>query len=299
MDGLVAVNGKVTSPEDAVLPALDRGFLYGDAVFETMVAFDSQILDVPRHLTRLRNSCEHLKLPVPWSDAELSFELTSLVEQLACPKASLRLVLTRGLGMSLKTPAAVHPNRIVYCLPAASEPGATYIDGIALKRMVKAGGSRGASAKTANYLESILALQKAAPEGYQDVLWSNSDGEITEASTANIFFIARQGDEVEFVTPPAASGILLGITRDTLIAVMRQATLPVHEQIVYADELPRFDEAFLCSTVRGLVPVNRIDRHRLHTARSGSIYRHIERLYLTWVETQLGYRVDWATGRRL
>ena len=111
-----------------------------------------------------------------------------------------------------------------------------------------------------------------------------------------MFFMARHGDQVELVTPPAQSGLLLGITRETVLALLRRAGLPVREQLVFADELPRFDEAFLCSSVRGLVPVSRIDRHKLHGARPGSVFRHIERLFLTWVETEVGHRVDWATG---
>ena len=84
-----------------------------------------------------------------------------------------------------------------------------------------------------------------------------------------------------------------------MIELMQNAGIPVQEQTIFVDELPRFDEAFVCSTVRGLVPVSAIDKHKLHTARSGSVFRHIERLYMTWVETQLGYRVDWATGQHL
>ena len=75
--------------------------------------------------------------------------------------------------------------------------------------------------------------------------------------------------------------------------LLTEAKIPVTEQVIYADELARFDEAFLCSTVRGLVPLNRIDQHRMSTPRASSVFRHIERLFLTWVESQLGFRVDW------
>lgn len=235
-------------------------------------------------------------MPVPWSDTELAFELTTLAEQLAAAKAYIRLVFTRGDGLGLRPPPGAKPRRIVYAFPAPLEAAKTYGDGIALKRAVKPGAMRGAAPKTANYLETILALERAQSEGFDDVLWSNADAEVTEAASANVFFVARQGDLVEFVTPPAHSGLLLGITRETIIRLLGNAKIPVHEQIVHADELPRFDEAFVCSTVRGLVPVNRIDKHKLHTARAGAVFRHVERLFLTWVQTEVGYRVDWLTG---
>jgi branched-subunit amino acid aminotransferase/4-amino-4-deoxychorismate lyase len=214
------------------------------------------------------------------------------------PKKSLRLVVTRGEGLGLKIKAGIVPNKVIYCLEAGVEPRATYEDGFALKRLLKMGATRGAAAKTSNYQQSILAVRRAESEAYDDILWTNAEGEITESSVANIFLIARQGDLVEIVTPPAASGILLGITRGTIIDLLRTASIPVHEQVVYADELARFDEAFLCSTVRGLVPVNRIDKQKMFTTRAASVYRHIERLFLTFTEAELGFRVDWASGKR-
>lgn len=296
MNGLISVNGKVTSPEAAMVPALDRGFLMADDVFEVMVGFGERLLDVDRHLARLRRSAELTKIPVPWSDAELAFEMQTLVDQVKAPKKYVRLTVTRGLGMGVKPPKDPKPNKVVYCFPAHEEPASTYQDGLALKRTLKAGAVKDAAAKTGNYLQGVLALQQAEREGYQDILWTNAEGEVLEAATANVFFLAREGDNVEFVTPPGASGILLGVTRDTMITLLRNAKIPVREQQVFADELPRFDEAFLCSTVRGLVPVSRIDRHQLHTSRPGSTYRHIERLFLTWIETQVGRRVDFRTG---
>lgn len=296
MNGLISVNGKITSPEQAAVPALDRGFLFGDNVFEVFVCFGDQVLDVKPHLSRLRASAEALRMTIPWSDAELEFELRALSEQVREPKKYLRLVVTRGEGLGLRIPADAKPNRFIYCFPAAVERPEVYQEGFALKKSLKAGNERGAAAKTGNYLSSILAMEKAESEGFNDILWSNSDGEITEASTANVFFIAREGDNIEFITPAAHSGILLGITRNKIIELIKNAGIPVKEEIVFADELPRFDEAFLCSTVRGLVPINRIDRHKMHTARPGSVFRHIERLFITWTETQLGFRPDWRTG---
>jgi branched-subunit amino acid aminotransferase/4-amino-4-deoxychorismate lyase len=299
MSELISVNGVVTAPDAARIPALDRGFLFGDNVFEVFVGFGRKLLDVPRHLVRLRASADALDLTIPWSDAELEFELSSLAEQLDEPKVYLRLVVTRGNGIGLRIPPGIRPNKIVYAFRANAEPAATYRDGLALKRMQKGTTERGAAAKTGNYLASVLAVQRAEREGFQDVLWTNADNEITEASTANIFFMAREGDNVEFITPPPMSGILLGITRATVIDLMRRASLPVREQVVYADELARFDEAFVCSTVRGLVPVNRIDQHRLHSTRPSAVFRHIERLYMAWVTSEVGHKVDWATGRRV
>jgi branched-subunit amino acid aminotransferase/4-amino-4-deoxychorismate lyase len=297
--GLVSVNGKVTPAEEAVLPALDRGFLFGDSIFETFVGFHDKLLDVDRHLARLSASAESVGIAIPWTDAELGFELAGLAEQTPFPKKNVRLVVTRGSGLGLRASKDQKPNKVVYCFQAAPEPRSTYEVGFALRRLVKASTERGAAPKTANYQKSIVGLSRAAEEGFQDILWTNADGEVTESSIANIFFVQREGDGVRFVTPAPMSGLLLGITRQTVIELLRSATLPVEERVIYADELARFDEAFLTSTVRGLVPVNRIDQHRLHTTRPNSVFQHVARLHGTWVQTQLGFRVDWATGERV
>jgi len=142
-------------------------------------------------------------------------------------------------------------------------------------------------------------MKQARENGYDDVLWYNSSEEITEASTANIFVIGREGDLVEIATPSTHCGILEGITRATIITLLTNAQIKVTERVIDRDELARFDEAFICSTIRGLIPVKKIDNHTLHTKRKNSVFNHIERLYLTWVESQLGYRIDWNTGKHL
>ncbi|MCB9229054.1 MAG: aminotransferase class IV [Deltaproteobacteria bacterium] len=296
MDGIIVVNGEFRKPDTASIPAMDRGFLFGDHVFEVLVAFRGHVLDLRPHISRLRESAEILKLPIPWSDEELSFELSSVAERLDYPKTQLRLVVTRGAGSSLDIPEDVHPHKIIYGFPAKLMDERLYKEGISLQARHLPYTERGPAIKTGNYLRSILALNKAKSKGFDDVLWINSQGEVTEASTANIFFIGRRGDLLDIVTPSAHSGLLQGITRQTLITLMKRAGIRVDESIVHEDELARFDEAFVCSTVKGLIPVASIGPHRFFTLRPENSWRHINRLYQTWVASELGHPVDWNSG---
>ena len=296
MDGLVSVNGKVSPPEDACLPALDRGFLFGDNVFEVFVAFGQRIIEAERHLQRLKESASRMGFGIPWSGDELLFEMEALLQTTNYPKSYLRLVITRGSGLGLQVGDHLRSNRVIYCFPAPLVSNRIYQQGMTLKRKTLPFTERGATAKTGNYLRSINALAKATEEGFDDILWSNSNEEITEASAANIFLIGRQGDLVEIATPPASSGLLLGITRAKIIELLQMSQIPVTERVIYFDELASFDEAFLCSTVKGILPVTKIDQHKLHTLRQNAVFHHIDRLYSTWIESQLGYRVEWNTG---
>ena len=299
--GIIAVNGVASAPESARISAMDRGFLLADSVFEVMVAFNGVILDAGAHLARLRSSASDLEIPVPWSDESLLLELQSLVDQVPTSKISIRVVVTRGEGMGIGVgDKAFAPSRMIFALPAPAQPATVYRDGIALRSNNKGYTIRQATPKASgNYVQTIVATTAAQREGFADILWTNADGELTEAGTANVFFVGRTGDQVEIATPSLNSGILAGITRARIISLLTSAGIPVTERIIFADELPGFDEAFLCSSVRGLVPIARVDQQKLFTLRETAVFRHIDRLFLTWVETQVGKRVDWNTGRVL
>jgi branched-subunit amino acid aminotransferase/4-amino-4-deoxychorismate lyase len=299
MKGLVAINGEITTVDQAKVPILDRGLLFGDDVFEVFVAVGGYVFDMAKHLTRLRRSAALIDLEVPWQDEVLAFEINSLVQQLAEPKTYVRLMVTRGEGTSVKGINTLTPNRYTICLPASKEPESSYTEGIKIKTVQSPFSNRVSVAKTGNYLPSIVNLGRAMKENFDEILWISTDHEVMEASTANIFFIGRDGDLVEIATPPTGAGILDGITRSTIKNLLNSSKIPVTERSIFTEELPRFDECFICSTVRGLIPVGRIDGHKFHTLRKNSVYQHIERLFLSWVESQLGYRVEWNTGRRL
>lgn len=296
MQGLISVNGAMSPLAEAKISVLDRGFLFGDSVFETIVAFDGHCLNFAEHCERLRASAEEFRIAIPWSNAELAFEIDHLLQQLAAPKASIRLMVSRGIGLGLRIPTPATSQRFIFAMPAPIEAESLYRDGISIKRRTQSYTNRGYHAKTPNYLASIVALAEAEEQGFSDVLWTNSERELTECTTANIFFIGRDGDAVEIATPPAYSGILAGITRKTMLKLLAEAKIAASERVIYAEEIPRFDEAFICSTVRGLVPIARIDQHRLHSARSESTFRQLNRLYATWAQLQLGKKLDWASG---
>ena len=132
MEGIVSINGKIAgSPDEARISVLDRGFLFGDQVFEVLVAFGSKILDQKEHLSRLRKSARALDLSIPWGDGELTLELEALVQRLRARKTYLRLTVTRGEGLTLK-PGDLQPNKIIYALPARVEHKSVYEKGLSL-----------------------------------------------------------------------------------------------------------------------------------------------------------------------
>ena len=170
MKDLININGVITPLEDAKISATDRGFLFADNIFETLVAFDRKILNLKKHLERLRISAENMQIPIPWSDEELEFELKTMVEQNKHPKGFLRFVVTRGDGFGISyDEEKIHPNKYIYSLPAKQDPDWVQQNGIALKKKKSKSTRRGPAVKTGNYLSSIVAINKAKSEGYQDI----------------------------------------------------------------------------------------------------------------------------------
>jgi branched-subunit amino acid aminotransferase/4-amino-4-deoxychorismate lyase len=256
-------------------------------------------LDAKEHLKRLRKSSEINMIDVPWKDEELIFEIEHLLSQVPDKKKYIRLLITSGDGLGLVGPVDAKPNKIIYCMPAKIEKQDVYSNGLKLDVKKLPFTERGRHAKSGNYLRSINALKDAQSQGWDDILWLNSEDEFTEASTANIFLIGREGDLVEIATPPSHSGLLLGITRQSIIKLLTMSQIKVTERIIHKEELARFDEAFICSTVRGLVPIRQIGKHKMFTCRSNATFHHINRLYMAWVQQQVGYALDWRTGIKI
>jgi branched-chain amino acid aminotransferase len=311
---LVSINGVVKeidprepipSPPGHGLSPLDRGLLYGDGIMETLLVRQNQPILLRAHLDRLRDGADRMGLAIPWSDEEFKFEIEGLISQRAYPFGYLRILLTGGIAgglwSSLREDAV--PQRILYYGPYTFEGavgslmprppgsensvqgGSEEIKGLKVRRKIAYHYSYQPRIKSNNYLHEVMALRQAAQEGFEEIIWTREDGEILEASTSNIFFMARQGDLLEIVTPPATSGILPGITRKKLISLLTHAGIPVSEQKIFFDEIPRFDEAFVTSSLAGLRPITWIDRQRFHTVRPQATFWHFKRLYQTWLET--------------
>lgn len=298
MDGIIAINGENYSPEQAKVSVMDRGFLYGDQIFEVFVAFGSAVLDCRAHLERLRFSAVRLGLTIPWQDEELKSEIQELIGKLGASKTLVRLVITRGQGFGL-TSVNSPPNKVIFALPAPTTEIGIEKNGLALKTVGSSVSRRGAHEKVGFYLPSIVAIENSRENGFDDILWLNSYGEITESSIANLFLIGRDGNTTFVATPDVYSGLLQGITRATVIKLLCKKGVRVEETVINKDELARFDEAFISSTVRGLIPVRRIDNMEFKRINSGFFKQRIEPLFLEHVYRQVGYRFDWLSGKKI
>ncbi len=270
---VISMNGVILSPGEANISLLDRGFLFGDSLFETILGINGRLIHPEKHLARLREGASYTKIPLP-RDEELIFDLQHCLETIGKPKVQLRLMITRGEGLGLLPQANIKPNRVIYAFEPSPVPSSWLEEGIKLLPRSLPYTDRSIRFKTTQYLPSIVGLLEAKEQNFDEILWVNHSGEITESSTANIFFIERDGDQSILKTPSLSSGLLGGVTRQVILEMIE-----TEETTIYLDELARFDEAFLSSSVRGLIPIRQIGQKKFSTPKKTSYFWKIKGIY--------------------
>jgi branched-chain amino acid aminotransferase len=262
-------NGRLHSAAEPSLSPLNRGYLYGDAIYEVWRTFDRTMFAWEEHFARLEQSARSLYLELPWSRAEILAEIKRTV--VAFRDATgfrgelyIRLQVARGAGaIGLDTALADRAEFVLLVQPCPINSPEILARGITLsiattlrRNPIE---SLSPAWKTGNYLNNILGLREARARGADDVVMLNLSGEITEAATSNIAFV-RDG---EVLTPPLAAGILEGITRGLLLRKIAPAVgIRVHEVALTPKDLGEMTECFLLGTTRDVLPVGAIDQKR-------------------------------------
>ncbi|MSU19769.1 MAG: aminotransferase class IV [Pedosphaera sp.] len=262
-------DGKLHSAEKPSISPLNRGFLYGDAIYEVWRTYDGILFAWDEHWHRLQRSAQALGFLLAFTQADLLNQIKRTVSAFrrksgATADLYIRLQVTRGAGViGLNTVLA---DKLSYVLliqtlkPPALEQVARGIKlGVAKSLHRNHPSTLNPSWKTGNYLNNILCLREALAAGAEEVVMTNLAGEITESAVANIAFV-RDG---ALHTPPLSVGILEGITRAVLVGpVARAAGVAVHETAIRPEDLASFTECFLTGTTREIHSVSSIDDTR-------------------------------------
>ena len=277
---LFAMDGEETTAVNWAMIG-EAGFFNGCRVITTMQSRGLWIVDFARHMGRLAAQAQSLNLKDLPRSERIKFEIEAMIHKLKTPDlCRIRVLIFKDISGLQHHMISVAPEDGV-SIHHRQEKGAR------LELISDKAWPRGAQIKTGILGVRGVQLERARDAGFEDILWSNGDGEIAETCWANVFLIGRTGDLVEIATPPEASGILAGITRLRVIELLHSAKIPVTERLISHDEIPGFDEGFLTSSVSGLIPVTQIGKHRLHTLRSHAVFQHVARLYKTWLSVGL------------
>ncbi len=278
----VYIDGQTHAAEHAVISVLDRGFLFGDSVYETLAWQGDHFAFLAEHLARLERSARRIYLePPPRAEVERAMRATA--EATGEPAARVRVIVTRGQGplVDIDPATASSPHLIVIAQPLGAPSPSAIAQGVAVEVVHQSRSTPGSldpKIKSGNYLSSVLAIAEAKrrnPSAAEAILCAQS-GSIAEGATSNVFLVTGG----VLCTPALEVGILDGVTRAKVLELAAAAGLECREAtFVAVTELRDADEVFLTSAVRGILPVTAVDGGQVGDGRPGPITRRLLDLY--------------------
>src|SRR6476620_2461789 len=252
------VNGEITPLEEARISILDRGFLYGDSVYEVFRTYDGVPLFCHEHFDRMENSARLIHMKIAQSREEMLEEMRRTAAAANVPKGTdiyVRWHVTRGTGALDLVPSRDLVSSYVIILKEVPRwKPEFYSRGMRLavthvrRNPIEA---LSPDIKSGNYLNNILGVAEAVELGADDCLMLNPSGLVTEASNSNVFFVL----DGKLVSPDAESGVLRGMTTAAIAKLGAQTSVPLHETKLKAADIEKATECFVTSATREVMPV--------------------------------------------
>jgi branched-chain amino acid aminotransferase len=276
---IVSIDGETLAPEAAKVSVFDRGFLFGDSVFEVLRTYSGGPFALEEHLARLERSAGRVGIRMPVDRVTLRREVLDALSAAGGGESYVRIVITRGSGpLSLDPDTATAPLRVILVESVKGPSREAYVRGIeaatvATRRAVDE--TPAAGAKVGNYLANLLAIREAKSRGAQEALIIDTEGHVVEGASSNVFAVAGGA----LVTPPESAGILAGITRAHLIAEARRRGFALTERPLDPEELYGADEVFITSSIREVLPVVRVDGRTIGGGVPGPVTRSMHRAF--------------------
>ena len=268
------LNGEWMQPEDARVSVFDRGFMFGDGIYEVMAVYNGEVFTLDQHLTRLQRSLDAIRLDSPHTSEEWRALILEAVARGEENPAYLYLQVTRGVASPRNHvyPTAPSPTVLITVMHA---PVLERTDIAPLKVVTKADFRWGrGDIKVVSLIANGLLKNEAIAEGYDDAILIR-DGEVTESTAANVF-IVRNG---VIVTPPKSNFLLHGITRDHVIELAQAAGLIVEERAISESELLGADEVWVTSTGQEVWPVGQVNGQVIGNGSAGVVWQSVDDLF--------------------
>ncbi len=271
MEPKVYINGKLYPKEEAKVSVFDHGLLYGDGVFEGIRCYNGNIFKLEEHIDRLYDSAEAISLQIQLTRGQLKDAIVSTLKANNLKDSYIRLVVTRGVGKLGLDPFNCETSQLVIITDTIQlYPKELYekgLDAIIVQTIRNHSKALNPTIKSMNYLNNILAKIECIRAGAAEGIMLNTDGYVAECTGDNIFIVKDN----EIFTPPVSAGILIGITRNVVIELAKEANITVKEEQLTEDDLYNADECFLTGTAAEIIPVANIDGRKIATGKPGKI----------------------------
>jgi len=252
---VVFLNGQFVSEAEAVVPVNDRGFMYGDGLFETMRVVNGRPFRMAQHLERMTRGADFLKIKSPFKPKELEKFAAQLIEKNQMTDAILRVTLTRGPGVRGYTPGAEAKPTMVMTLHAVPALEKMLEWSLITSSLRIAASDALASFKTTSKILYVMARAEAAEKGADEALLINSNGEVAETASGNLFWVYQDN----ICTTPTGRGVLPGITRAIVLEICQSLGLQTNKRVIKPEALRNSGGIFVTQSAFGIVPISTFD----------------------------------------
>jgi branched-chain amino acid aminotransferase len=277
-ESYVLLNDRLVPAARATISALDRGFVYGDGLFETFRTYHGAPFGLAQHLARLTRSARVFRMPFRETADDWRPRVRRLLRanRLLEDDAAVRLTISRGAApFGIVPPRALRPTTLLLATPLDPHLARAQARGVAVCffpfRVVTA---RLPGHKTLHYLPAVLGKMIARQRRAWEALYLTAGDAVLEGTTSNVFAVRRGA----ILTPPL-HGVLPGVTRRTVAVVARRSGIPMRERTVTRRDLLRADEVFLTASTIEVLPVVRVAGTRIGDGRPGPITRRLQEGY--------------------
>ncbi|KPF65546.1 D-amino acid aminotransferase [Bosea sp. AAP35] len=275
MSRIVYVNGAFVPEEDATISIFDRGFIFGDGIYEVSAVIGGKLVDCEAHLARLERSCGEIRLSLPWSKAELVAIHEELIERNSLDEGGVYLQVSRGAAdRDFPFPKDAKPTLVMFT------QARNFVNAPAVKTGIKVVSTpdlRWArrDIKSVNLLAPVLAKQFAAENGAQEA-WMIEDGVVTEGASSTAWIVKGK----TLISRPLSNKVLPGITRKAVLAYIAETGFTFEEREFTLQEALDAEEAFITSATSLVMPVTTIDGHSIHNGAPGPTALRLREIYI-------------------
>ena len=260
---IVYINGLFWTIDNANISVLDRGFTYGDGLFETMRVYSGKIFRLEHHLDRLFQSARSIFIELPITRNEIRSAIYAALKLNGLSNSIVRLTVTRGeLGSGINVDYSSPPTVVILVKPVKAISKKTYKEGIGIKLYKKSAiRTQGISnkIKSCNYLSNIILRENALKENFFEAVLLDHNHNVTEGTISNIFIIKNN----QLKTPILNEFVLSGIIRQAILDLCLENNIPFKEDLIAENDLYEADELFLTNSGIEILPVCNINHHKL------------------------------------
>ena len=277
---IVYINGLFWTIDKANISVLDRGFTYGDGLFETMRVYSGKIFRLEHHLDRLFQSARSILIELPITRNEIRSAIYAAIKLNGLSNSIVRLTVTRGeLDSGVNVDYSSPPTIVILVKPVKAISKKTYKEGIGIKLYKKSAiRTQGISnkIKSCNYLSNIILRENALKENFFEAILLDHNHNVTEGTISNIFIIKNN----QLKTPITNEFVLSGIIRQAILDLCLENNIPFKEDLITERELYEADELFLTNSAIEILPVRNINHHKLKNRGMRPMTKHIHMLLL-------------------